>query len=129
MKKFNLNEFKKNPSRNVVTRDGKPVRIVCTNAKGDYPVVALAIDEDGSEYTIRSTQYGLSGFTEDDLFLTDGPSGKTIKEGWITLYSSNVSSELYLPACYVMTTKENAEKHAEKHLKDFVAIAHVTWEE
>ena len=129
MKQFDLKEDKKNPPRKVVTRAGKPVRIVCTNAKGDYPVVALAIDEDGSEYTIRSTQYGLSGFTEDDLFLTDEQSGKVMKEGWLALYSSCVSSKLYLPACYVMTTKKNAEKHAEKHPKDFVAIAHVTWEE
>ena len=127
--RFSLEEYLTDQSRKVVTRDGKQVRIVCTNAKGDYPVVALAIDEDGSEYTIRSTQYGLSGFTEDDLFLTDEHRGKTIKEGWIALYSSNVSSKLYLPAGYVMTTKENEEKHVEKHLKDFVAIPHVTWEE
>ena len=42
MKQFNLDEYLKNPSRKVVTRDGKNVRIVCTDKKGnDYPVVAL----------------------------------------------------------------------------------------
>ena len=129
MKEFSLDEYLENQSRKVVTREGINVRIICTDAKGDYPVVALAIDEDGSEYTIRSTRYGISGFTEDDLFLSDEQSSKTIKEGWIALYSSNVSSNLYLPACYIMSTKENAEKHAAKHPKDFVAVAKVTWEE
>ena len=41
MKEFNLEEFKKNPSQKVVTRDGREVRIICTDAKGDEPIVAL----------------------------------------------------------------------------------------
>ena len=43
MKQFSLEEYIKNPSRKVVTRDGRPVRIVCTDRKGsgDHPVVAL----------------------------------------------------------------------------------------
>ena len=86
MRQFNLDEYIKNPSLGVVTREGRPVRIVCTDAKGDYPVVGLTIDEDGSEYTIRSTKYGLSGFTEDDLFLSDEQSNTTIKEGYVNIY-------------------------------------------
>ena len=31
MKQFNLEEYKKNPNRRVITRDGKSVRIVCTD--------------------------------------------------------------------------------------------------
>ena len=45
MKQFSLDEFKKNPNRKVVTRDGQPVRIICTDANGDYPVVALIKDK------------------------------------------------------------------------------------
>ena len=129
MKQFDLKEYIKNPPRKVVTRAGKTVRIVCTNAKGDYPVVALAIDEDGSEYTIRSTQYGLSGFTEDDLFLTDEPRGKTIKEGWIGIYRSKVSSNLYLPSGYIYDSEKKIEKYAERHPDEFVGMAKVYWEE
>ena len=41
MKQFNLTEYLENPELKVVTRDGHPARIVCTDAKGRYPVVAL----------------------------------------------------------------------------------------
>ena len=33
MKQFNLEEYLKDPSREIITRDGRPVRIICTNAK------------------------------------------------------------------------------------------------
>ena len=42
MRPFNLDEYLKNPKLKVTTRDGKDVRIICTNAKGTrFPVVAL----------------------------------------------------------------------------------------
>ena len=33
MKPFNLKTYLENPSRKVITRDGRPVRIISTNAK------------------------------------------------------------------------------------------------
>jgi hypothetical protein len=41
MKQFNLEEYLANPSRKVVTREGRSARIICTDAKEGYPVVAL----------------------------------------------------------------------------------------
>ena len=42
MKQFSLDEYLKNPKRKVVTRDGRNVtRLLCTDAEGDYPIVAL----------------------------------------------------------------------------------------
>ena len=42
MKQFNLEEYLKNPSKKIVTRDGSPVRIICTDRKDlDAPIVAL----------------------------------------------------------------------------------------
>lgn len=43
MKKFDLKEYLENPRIKVVTRNGCPVRIICTNRKGLYtkPIVAL----------------------------------------------------------------------------------------
>lgn len=35
----------------VQTRDGRPVRILCTNRKSKYPIVGLVLKEDGSETT------------------------------------------------------------------------------
>ena len=48
MKQFSLEEYLKNPSRKVVTRDGRKARIVCTDAMGDYPLIALVEALDGT---------------------------------------------------------------------------------
>ena len=40
MKEFSLEEYLKNPNREVVTRDGRKVRIICTDFDNpDYPVI------------------------------------------------------------------------------------------
>ena len=50
MKQFNLEEYKKNPNRKVITRDGRSVRILCTDQKGtEYSVIALCTMSNGSE--------------------------------------------------------------------------------
>ena len=41
MKQFSLEEYLANPSRKVVTREGKPAKILYTDARGEYPVIAL----------------------------------------------------------------------------------------
>ena len=40
MTPFNLDEYLKNPSQKIVTRDGREAEIVGTRATGDYPVTA-----------------------------------------------------------------------------------------
>ena len=40
MNEFSLEEYLKNPERKVVTRDGKNVRIICTDFDNpNYPVI------------------------------------------------------------------------------------------
>ena len=40
MKPFNLEEHLKNPERKVVTRDGREVRIICTDFNNNtYPII------------------------------------------------------------------------------------------
>ena len=42
MKPFNLEEYLKNPDKKVVTRDGRNVRIICTDRRDSvYPIVVL----------------------------------------------------------------------------------------
>lgn len=42
MEQFSLDEFLKNPTRPIVTRDGNIVRIICTDRNNkEYPIVAL----------------------------------------------------------------------------------------
>ena len=49
MKQFSLEEYLNNPSRKVVTREGRNARIICTDAKGDYPIIALIDGKDDFE--------------------------------------------------------------------------------
>lgn len=50
MKQFSLKEYLKNPNRRVVTRDGRNVRIICTDRQGgDRPILALCFASDGIE--------------------------------------------------------------------------------
>ena len=46
MKEFNLNEYLKDLSQKVVTKDGRKVRIICTNAKNEFPIIALITNDD-----------------------------------------------------------------------------------
>lgn len=49
MKEFSLEEYLKNPDREVVTRYGHKVRIICTDKKNhdSHPIIALVeTDED-----------------------------------------------------------------------------------
>ena len=63
MKPFNLEEYLKNPSKKVVTADGRIVRrILCTDARGNYPVVALVEGYNG-------TTDDASAFTKDGKYL------------------------------------------------------------
>lgn len=41
MKPFSLEEYLKNPFRKLITRDKRKARIICTNKKGNYPIIAL----------------------------------------------------------------------------------------
>lgn len=46
MKQFNLEEYLVNPSRKIVTRGGRPVRIVCTDFGNEfYPIIGELQDE------------------------------------------------------------------------------------
>ena len=121
MKQFNLKEYLKNPSRQVVTRNGLPARIVCTNAKCDYPVVALVMDGD-TESTFNFTADGL--YLEDeetfrDLFF------KPLKcEGWVNVYMASDGTNKRTGAIY--DTEEEAMQHCS--LCEYVGTVHVEWE-
>ena len=49
MKQFSLNEYLANPSRKVITRDGRSVRIICTGINNPYPIVAAIRRADGTD--------------------------------------------------------------------------------
>ena len=84
MKEFSLEEYLENPERKVVTRDGRPVRIICTDRKGDTPIIALVYDaNEGHEYDCAFYSDGKIFSDEDnelDLFFAPEKH-----EGWIII--------------------------------------------
>ena len=119
MKPFSLKEYLKNPSRKVVTKDGRKVRIVCTDAKGKYPVTALVERYDGlSENAFV--------FTEDGRYLVGGTDNKDLffapekHEGWINLFKDYDSKYV---GYKIFESKEEAEKVGS------TATIKIEWEE
>lgn len=85
MKQFNLQEYLENPSRQVVTRDGRKVRIVCTDRKGlcTKPIVALITLPNGDDiiYTFWDNGIETAGSEDrNDLFFAPEKH-----EGWIII--------------------------------------------
>ncbi len=46
------------PTKPIQTRDGRPARILCTDARGHLPIVALVGTPHGPEYVQRYTVLG-----------------------------------------------------------------------
>lgn len=123
MKPFNLEEYLKNPSRKVVTRDGRNVRIVCTDKKGRYPVVALVEYDDNSERVFGFSIDGICfiGLTDNkDLFFATEK-----REGWVNLYRGNLD---YIYAGCVYTSKDEAYEH-NGDKEHCIATVKIEWEE
>ena len=108
MKQFNLSEYLENPSREIVTRDGHPVRIICFNANvvdngNTYPIVALIKKKDNTDYSASFTNNGVFNVgKENDFDLFFKP---TQKEGWTNVYR-DFNNEIIIGVVY--ETKEEA---------------------
>ena len=123
MKQFNLDEYLKNPSRKVVTREGKNVRIVCTDKKGnDYPVVAL-IEWEKTEEACDYTKDGCLNdgrITEYDLFFAPEKH-----EGWANIYLGDGEYSL---DDVIYSSRIDAEESGKK-FEDYLTTIQIEWEE
>ena len=127
MKAFKLDEHLKNPSRELITRDGRKVtKVLCTNAKGRFPIVALVESFDGENETAIS--YTNSGHLFDgadynpDLFFAPEKC-----EGWINIFK-NSNDTAFLGENCIYSSKEDAEREGMK-CDDYVSTVKVEWEE
>lgn len=84
MKPFNLEEYLKNPSQKIVTRDGREAEIIGTHATGDYPVtVSIESTFFKDKLSYRCTKEGKryeSISSELDLFFALEEGDDTINE-------------------------------------------------
>lgn len=125
MKKFSLEEFQKNPNRKVVTRDRKATaRIICTDCKSEYPVIALlsySEHSEGCEAYTKDGRFSIDGESNSDLFFA--PEKKVI---WGNLYSTQLgttfSGDFY-------KTEEAALKEKAKDFSKYITTFKVEWEE
>ena len=123
MKQFSLEEYLKNPTKKVITRDGRSVRIICTDATGNFPIIALVKTYNGSEIVLRLKENGRCyNDTEDprDLFFVSDK-----KSGWINLYKINSTIS---PGPRAYDTKEDAESVVGDK-SYYISTIKIEWEE
>ena len=125
MKQFSLDEFKKNPSRKIVTRDWRTVRIICTDFQSDKPIIGLVKDkEENKERAYNFSEDGRQYPTEDvvesnlDLFFVP-----IKKEGWVNIYQDNK-----FKWNSIFDTKEEAEEIG-KSLSNYITTIKIKWEQ
>ena len=123
MKPFNLQEFLANPSRKIVTRDGRSVRIICTDAKQDYSIVALLTHCEDVESVMCYTKDGRRNNDVEsqlDLFCSTDK-----REGWVNIYRNGEGNIITSVRAY--DTKEKAEKAKDNF--GYLGTTHIEWED
>ena len=124
MKEFNLTEYLKNPSQKVVTRDGRAVRIICTDAKGDEPIIALIYNKNRDEENVYT--YNREGiFYKDNDSCLDLFFAPIKREGWINIYKNNSSSRDRIAGDVFSSEKEAKEGKTIGYIKTIK----IEWEE
>ncbi len=123
MEQFSLSEYLKNPTRPIITRDGRSARIICTDRVGRWPIVAL-ISDDGGEVVGSFTTDGKKYIPKAEINLTDLFFAPIKKTGWVNLFKINstiTSGEVY-------NTEEEA-KSAVVGRFIYISTVKIEWEE
>ena len=117
MKQFSLEEYLANPSKKVVTRDGRNVRIICTDRVAkEYKLVALVMKNDTEcmcAYNTNGCVYKNDTHSLDLFFATER------KEGWINIYPDSSIGGIY-------TSEEEARNAASPSC---ISTIKIEWEE
>ena len=122
MKPFNLNEYLANPKKKIVTRDGRSVKIYCTNYHPPQPIIA---EVEGCDYATSFSsdgKYYRNRDSTDDLFFA--PENR---EGYVNIFANpDGSNSLWDSRIY--KSKEDAED-AGKGLAMYKSSVKIEWEE
>ena len=127
MEKFSLEKYLANPSRKVVTRDGRNARIICTDRRDlNFPIIALIENiSGGGEKACSYTKDGRHYTDCSDIFdLFFAPEKH---EGWVNLYKwANKDCAYYIGS--ICNSKAEAENKGDTSDK-YVATIKIEWEE
>lgn len=122
MKQFNLDEYLKDTSKKVVTREGIPVKIHCTNFASDNPVIATIGDDEYSYSFSRDGKF-IKDIDESDYDLFFAPERH---EGWTNIFTDDFDVNYVGPK--IFATKEGAEKQG-REWNCYVTTIKIEWEE
>ena len=112
LKEFDLEAAKSGKS--ICTRDGRKARIICFDAKGDKPIIALVemgTAETPNNYPIDGKAVSAKESSCDLMMLAEK------KEGWVNVYKNQIHD-----------TPESAEE-GHKGTADYIKTIRVEWEE
>ena len=129
LKSFNIDEAK--AGKPVYTRDGRKVRIICFDRKGDTPIVALIEPVDGIE--------NLQCFYNDGKCFNDSTSDIDLmmlpekKEGWVNVYKREneyiCENECNVSIGIAVYKSEGEAKRNINKNEIYVNTIKITWEE
>lgn len=126
---FSLEEYLKDPLRKVVTRDGREVRIKCTDMDGSNGMVIVGLvrdhlmcEERPLTWTKEGQYFPQAGETDCDLFFEDSKEFNN-KRGWVNVYKSP-GGEIILGG--VRKSKEEAEQ---ANQGDSIDTIEISWKE
>ena len=119
MKPFNLEEYLKNPSKKVVTREGRTVKIYCTNFSSCQPIIAEIEGHNSSHSFTQDGKYYIDDRNSSyDLFFVPEKH-----EGWANVYKSESDWSL---GTSIWQTEEEAKKWV--GAADYVTTIKIEWE-
>lgn len=127
MKKFNLNEYLKNPQRKVITREGFPVRIICTdkvcdNKGSQKPIIALVNFGDREiVYPYSSDGISTPSLPKFDLFFETEK-----KEGWVNIYTDDYGIAY---SGQLIHGEYEVAKTTGRSLEGYLTTSKIEWEE
>ena len=122
MKSFNLKEHLEHPEWKVVTREGKPVRILCTDLDdNDYPVAAVVGNFHVDKYTAEGI-FHAGEETKYDLFFASEKH-----EGWVII-SKLPFTDSFEIFPEIFATKEEAVRVWEDNPGIKCSIIKIEWE-
>ena len=127
MKEFNLTEYLKDPSQKVVTRDGREVRIICTDFQSEMnkPIIALIKEDENKESAFNFKKNGRYHLPENKESHKDLFFDSTKREGWVNIFKDE---ELPFINGDIYESKDKAEEEAIGE-PDYIATIKIEWEE
>lgn len=120
MKQFSLEEYLKNPNRKVVTRDGRNVKIYCTDYIGFGPIIAKAEGNNFSQMFYSDGRACRSEESTYDLFFVPEKH-----ERWANVYQ-NSRGDVYFGQVHF---SEEEAKDVIAPLDTYIKTIKVEWEE